>query len=88
MFRQNFQIFNRNDIFLAQIVHIVDFLVEIRNQSPGIDPYAKCQPNWTKGSRVKTSKDSENCLMTSYTRDNDDVIKTFYAFERLSARVP
>ena len=66
---QNFQLFERNGIFLAKIVFISDFLVQIRNQRPKIDPCAKFQPDWTKGkgSRISTSNDSENCLMTSHT---------------------
>ena len=66
-----------NRIFLAQIVLISDILLEIRNQRPKIDPCANFLPNWTKGkgSRISTSNNSQNCMMTSYTRDSDDVIK-------------
>ena len=55
---------------LAQIVFRSDFLAQIRNQRTKIDPCAKFQSNWTKnkGSRVSTSNDAKNCLMTSYTR--------------------
>ena len=44
-----------------------------------IDPWAKFQPNWTKdkGSRILTSNNNGNCLMTSYIFDRDDVIKIF-----------
>ena len=77
-------------LVLAQIIFISEFLAQIRNQRPKIDPSAKFQPNWTKdeGSRISTSNDSENCLMTSYTRGRDDVIKILNAFERFCARVP
>ena len=66
-----FSEFQMKGIFLAQIVIVSDFLVKIRNQLPKIDPFVKFQPNWPKdkGSRILTSNDSENCLMTSYTRD-------------------
>ena len=89
-FGQNFLIKERNGIFLAQILLIYDFFVRVRNQRPKIDPCAKFHPNWTKdkGSRILTSNDTDNCSMTSYTRDSDDVIRIFNVFERLYARVP
>ena len=70
---QNFQAFERNDTFLAQIVLTSVFLVQIRNRRP-IDPSAKYQPNWTKdkGSRISTWNNRENCVMTSHTHDSDD----------------
>ena len=54
-----------------------EFLAQIRNQGPKIDPCAKFQPNWTKdkGSRILTSDNSENYFMTSHRRDGDVVIK-------------
>ena len=57
--------------FLAQIVFIPNFLVQIRDQCPKVDPCAKFhQPNWTenKRARISTWIDTENCLMTSYSR--------------------
>ena len=70
------------------IVTISDLWVQIRNQSP--KPTCKFQPNWTKykGSQISTSNDNEKCLITSYTRDSDDVIKIFNDFGRFCARVP
>ena len=64
---QNLQIFKGNVILLAKIVSIFDFLVRTRNQRPKIEPCAKFEPNWTKGkrSRILTSNNSENCLITS-----------------------
>ena len=68
----------------------MDFLVQIRDPRPKTDRCTKCQPNWTKTeeAQISTSKDSENCLMTTYIRDNDDVIKLFNAFERFCPGVP
>ena len=64
-------------------IHI-EFLVQIQDQRPKIDPCIKFWPNWTKDkeSRISTSNDSENCLMTSYIPDSADVIKPFNEFER------
>ena len=55
-------------MFLGLIVFMSDFLVQIRNQRSKVDTCAKFQPNWTKdkGSRISTSNNSKNCVMTSF----------------------
>ena len=74
---QNFQVFEKNGFSVVQILSVLDFSVQIRNQPPKIGPCSKLQQNQTKdkGSRNSISNDSENGLMTSYTRDSKDVIK-------------
>ena len=64
---QNFQFFVKNVLFLAQNLFISNFVVQIRNQRLRIDPCGKFQPDWTKdkGTRISTSNDTKNCLMTS-----------------------
>ena len=57
----------KNDLFLAEIVIISEFLVQIQNQHSKIDPSAKFQPNCRKdkGAQVSTLNNTENCLMAS-----------------------
>ena len=71
-------------------VFISDFLARIRNQHLRIDPCAKFQLHWTKdkGTRILTWNNTKNGLMTSYLPPDDDVSKSFMAFEKFCARVP
>ena len=60
------------------------FFVQIQDQRQKIDSCAKFQPYWTKdtGARILTLNDTENCLMTSYLSQRNEVSKIFIAFER------
>ena len=61
-------------MFLTQIVLKSDILLHVGiNQHAKIDQCKTFQPNWTKDeeSRISTSNDKKNCLMTSYTDESD-----------------
>ena len=80
--RSKFTDFQGNGIFLDSNRIYIGLLAQIRNQRPKIGPCAKFLPNSNsnskgKGSRILTWNDSENCWMTSYARDSDDIIKVF-----------
>ena len=61
---KNIQIFVRNDLFLNQIVIILDFSVEIQVQRPEIDPCTKFHPSRAKDNeaRISTSIYNKNAL--------------------------
>ena len=63
--------------FFLLKLYFYRFLYQIRNQRPNIRPLCKISASWTKdkGVRISTSNDRENSLMTSYSRDSDDVMK-------------
>ena len=80
---------NKMAFFLVKSYLYRILSAQIPNQRPKIDPCSKFLPNWTKdkGCQRFTSNDSKNCMITSHTRDSDDVMKTFNAFERFCAKI-
>ena len=78
--------FWQKNLFLYQILSILNSLVQIRDQGPEID---RCRSNSAKlakgeGSRTSTSTDTLNCLMASYSSHSDDFMKHFSAFCHLA----
>ena len=80
MLGQNFHVFERNGLFLAQLVFISHFLVQIRDRDSDVNwPMCKISAKLDKRQRSSNLhlEQYQNCLMMSCTRDSDDVIKFF-----------